>query len=239
MTIHNLPLSWYVDRLNENQPFSLASWGDGEWLAATHDKIGGRNAEESVYTQELCDELEAILAYKAENFYICTPDDLKHLGMVGPIDEFLKKKGLEIEFLEKDTWNKAVKEGELGPFLKAVRQKKTAIVSNEAMRGLYFLDYKAFIEAGYPNAYQEIDRLVEEAYNANCEVYVVALGLAGPCFVKRLHERMGDRAFIVEVGSILDIFCGIGGQRGWRMEAYSSTARVLEIRRKNLYGVFD
>lgn len=234
MNIQNLPLEWYIQELEQNRPFSLAHYGDGEWLAVFKDRLNGQNAEGTVYTNPLCDELLQTLRYKADNFHFATPDDLKHVGIVEPIDAFLKAQGLDIVFLEKDVWNASVRDGVLGPFIKAVRGLNLCFVSNEAMRGLYFLNYRSFVDVGYPNAYERIDQAVEEALKADAEVYIVAMGLAGPCFVRRMHEKVGDKAFIIEVGSIFDGFVGMGGQRGWRAEMYADPRKVMAWRTKNL-----
>ncbi len=240
MNIVNRSIDWYIDRLKNNQPFSIAHYGDGEWTAVLKQKVGGENAEGTIYTEALCDELARTLEYKADNFFIATPDDLKYIGMSGQVDDYLKQRGMGIEFHEKDVWNKAAVEGELGPFIKELRNRgnSISIISNEAMRGLYFLNYEYFVDVGYPNAYESIKDSDFNDYADTADVFIVAAGLAGPCIVRRLHERCGNEKFIIEVGSIFDAFVGMGGQRGWRDEMYINPRKVMEWRAKNLKDIW-
>lgn len=240
MNIQNKPISWYIERLQNNQPFSLVHFGDGEWTAVFKNdghevgRFERENAEGTIYTEPLCDELARTLEYKADNFFVATPDDLKYIGMAGQVDDYLKKRGMEIEFHEKDVWNKASVEGELGPFIKELRNHRVCVISNEAMRGLYFLNYNEFTEINYPNAYIHIDTIIDSTGYRGSNVYIVAAGLAGPCIVRRLHEQIGENGFIIEIGSIFDGFVGMGGQRGSRSEMYANPRKLMEWRRKNL-----
>lgn len=239
MKIRNEPLDWYIEKLQKGEHFAVTSMGDGEWIAVFKDRVGSENAEGTVYTKELCDDLASTLAYQADNFFHSTPGDLEYTGLTGRIDKYLQEHDLDIEFLDKNVWDKAVRAGELGPFIGEIRRHATCVVSNEAMQGLYFLNARAFVEVGYPNAYENLVDAVNEAASVDCAVYIVAMGLAGPVFVRELHKRIGNRATIIEIGSCFDIFCGMGGQRGWRSECYIDPRKVLEVRRKNLDFLYD
>ena len=226
MIIHEKPIGWYINKLKNNEYFSIGMLGDGEWNAIMHSDVHGKNAEETIYTPDLCDDLFESLKFKADNFYFSTPEGLKNpkwsgLGEVR-IDKWLKKAGVEIEFLEKDCWDRWTREAMLGPFIKQLQKMNVCIVSNKALRGLSFLNYDHFIEIGYPNCYDEIDRAVEECllHYGKPGVYLVAMGLPAALFVQKMHGKIPNSWFL-DLGSIWDAFVGIGAQRGWRAELYN------------------
>lgn len=222
MNVSPLPLSWYVDRLRAHDPFSLGHYGDGELIAIFEDDVGGKNAEGTVYTPELCKALQDSLRFKDERFLFAVPTDLHHVGLDQRLDKYLDRHGLRIDFVDKNVWNTEMREGRLGPFIAELRKHPVCIVSNKALRRCTFLNYDRFVEVGYPNCYGDILRAIEEclAWGREGGVVIVAMGLAGPVFVQALHGKIAG-SFVIEVGSIFDTFCGIGGQRGFRKELYT------------------
>lgn len=242
MIVHNHPLDWYVEKLKNREYFSQGMYGDGEWLAVFHDRIGGENAEGTVYTKELCDALAHSLHYVSPTFYFSTPEGLRDARLSGigeaRIDKWLKKEGLEIEFVEKDCWNTWTRLSQLQPFINQLRQMNVCIISNKALRGLTFLNYDHFIEIGYPNCFSEIDRVVEAALEyGKSGVYLISAGLPAAIIAQRLHERIPESWFL-DLGSIWDAFVGIGAQRGWRAELYANPTLYEEWKVKSLEGVY-
>jgi hypothetical protein len=231
MIIHNHPISWYVDKLKNDEYFSQGMYGDAEWIAIFHDKIGGCNAEYTVYTKELCDSLENSLKYTEEGFYFSAPSILKHpsVAMEGKIDEVTS-----IEFVEKDEpWDVQSRLGGLVPFIKQIQSMRTCIISNVALRKLQFLNYNYFIEVSYPNCDLEIDIVMAQVENIgdNC-VYLISAGLPAAIIAQNIHSKYKN-VFALDVGSIWDAFIGIGAQRGWRKELYSDPNKYQEW--KELY----
>lgn len=54
------PLSYYVDKLNNNEPFTFARYGDGEWLTILgHEKL--RNSNGCSFTPELAQALQQVV----------------------------------------------------------------------------------------------------------------------------------------------------------------------------------
>lgn len=240
MIVHDYPINWYIDKLQRGEYFSMGMYGDGEWLGIFHDRIGGKNAEETLYTQELCDELEASLVFDGGEipFLFATGKGLEHHSVLGnKIDEYLESKGLNIEFVEKDMWDREVREMRFAPFIKQLRQMNVVIVSNKALRELDFLLYDHFMEVGYPNCHEDVDRAVQECVvYGKPSVFLVCMGLPGALFVQKLHGKV-PQSFILELGSVWDIFVGIGAQRGWRQELYANPAAWEAHKQANLTGI--
>ena len=225
MKIIDHPIEWYIEKINRCEPFSICTMGDGEFVAAFSKNIGGENAEATKYTQELCDALRETFKYQLSNFYFAAPAGLKNAALSGMgevrIDRFQQELGIDIEFHEMSVWDEAMKVGNFGGLIKAIRNKPTTIISNQSLRLLKpVLDYDNFIETGYPNCFDDIPRIIEEVKKTNRGVYLVAMGLAAPVLCQKLHAIMKDSWFI-DIGSVWDTFVGIGAQRGFRAELYA------------------
>lgn len=229
MVVHDMPLEWYTNKLANKEYFSMGMYGDGEWMAIFKDRVGFGNAENTIYTPELCEELRESLKFKSDNFLFSSPAILKsakdtHIGEK-KIDETLKEIGADVEFYEKDMWDREVRSGGLLPFIKQLQKMNVVIISNEALRGLTFLKYDHFVEIPYPNCHLEMDRVVNECLDyGKPGVYLIAAGLPAALFAQKLHDRIPSSWFL-DLGSIWDAFVGIGAQRGWRGEMYADEVK--------------
>jgi hypothetical protein len=230
MIVHNRPIEWYVDKLKNREYFSQGMYGDAEWLCIFHTHIGGVNAENTVYTQELCDALEKSISYKSDTFLFSVPAILGHpsVGMSDKIDKIT-----QIEFVEKDMWDVESRLGGLVEFIKQLKTMRTCIISNKVLRELSFLDCHNFIEVSYPNCFDELESVMERVslVGDDC-VYLISAGLPAAIIAQQIHSKY-TRIFALDLGSIWDAFVGIGSQRGWRGELYASKTKHREW--KNLY----
>ncbi len=242
MIVHDKPLEWYIEKLKNKEYFAQGMYGDGEWIAMFKEKIGSTNAEGTIYTQELCDELEDSLQYDKPGFLFSAPGAIKNPDWTGigevKVDRWLEKRLLSrLEFYEKDMWDKEMKDGKLGPFIQQLRTMNVCLISNKALRGLTFLNYDHFIELSYPNCYPEIETVADAAVSYGKEgVYLISAGLPAALLAQKIYSRV-SHSFVLDVGSIWDAFVGIGAQRGWRAELYSQPDRWEEWKAANLQGI--
>lgn len=218
MRIKHLPLSWYVERLVTGPRFSMGMYGDAEWIALFGKSVGGRNAEFTVYTPELCRDLRESLRFDAPDFYYSIP------AVLGTLRGFERIKEIaDHEYVEKDMWDKEVRTGGLCPLIAQLQKMRTCIISNANLRRLDFLGYESFVEISYPNCHPEVERAANEALNFDGNVFLISAGMPAALIAQRIHAARPD-AFALDLGSVWDAFVGIGRQRGWRAEIYASQA---------------
>lgn len=241
MNINNLPLQFYTDKIRNNEHFSLGMLGDGEWQCIFR-ALGDRyieNCEGTKYTQQLAQEMLESLSFSAPDFYFATDDFIKSKmpDYNNMIDRFLEKKGFNIEFVDKNIWHKEMCDGNLTDFIKALREKNVCIVSNKMLKGLTFLNYDKFIEVGYPNCHEDMERATQECLDYGKEgVYLFACGIPAILYVQKLHGKIPNSWFL-DLGSIWDSFVGIGGQRPTRREWYKHPETWKEWRDKTLQDI--
>lgn len=220
MKVNNYPIEWYVDKLNNNEPFSVAHYGDGEWQAIFNTLGEGfvKNCEGTEYTSDLSRQMKDSLDFKSDNFYFATPDFTKIEGY-RHYATFIDKI-TNIEFVDKQIWNEAMWQMKLYPLIKALRDKNVCIISNKMLKGLTFLDYDNFIEIDYPNCFNQLEETTKKILEYGKEgVYIFACGIPASLFVQAVHGKIPNSWFI-DFGSIWDGFVGIGGQRPTRREFY-------------------
>ena len=142
-----------------------------------------------------------------------------------------------MEFYEKEVWDLAMKACELQEFWKSL--KNVVFIGNKYHRGLTFLNYEHFIEIGFPNCYTDgsWERAYEEAMaHGKPGIYLVSGGLSTALLIQRLHGKIPNSCFL-DLGSIWDVFVGIGAQRGFRNYMYEDKERLRQF--LTLSGVED
>jgi len=246
MILKDYTLQYYIDKLKNNEYFSLGMLGDGEWQCIFNKALNENfdaNCEGTLYDKELSIDMLRSLKFKSPNFYFSAPDTFKKVPdyyiYEEKIDELLKKLKVEIEFHEKNVWNKAMCDAELGPLIKQLRKMNVVIISNKALRKLDFLKYDKFIEISYPNCYLDgtLDKACLKAIDhGKPGVYILACGIPAILLAQRLHNKIKDSWFI-DMGSIWDTFVGIGGQRPTRAHLYSHPKEYKEWLSKNLKDI--
>lgn len=241
MKFNDYQIDFYIDKLKNNEPFSIGMYGDGEWQCI-FNKWGRKfkeNCEKTVYTKELTDAMVESLKFNSPNFYFATDDfSLSGMGeynkMIDEVQELLK---IDIDFVNKHIWHVAMYEARLTEFIKALLEKNVCIVSNKMLRGLTFLKYDKFVEIDYPNCYKDLERATKECLDYGKEgIYIFACGIPATLFVQRLHNKIPNSWFL-DLGSIWDAFVGIGGQRPTRREWYLNPEEWKQWRNDTLKGI--
>lgn len=224
------------------EPFSMGMYGDGEWMAMFGAR--GQNAEATNYAP-VAYPLKLTLQYPADNYFFLAPEIIKSKKDTGigeeAVDAFLHLNRAEnIEWHEKDIWDKTAREAGLRPFIEQIRKMpNVTIISNKALRGLTFLNYKHFIEIDYPNWYSidEMRRLRKEIQSIpEPATFLVSAGLPAAIVTQEIHAFKKD-SWGLDLGSIWDAFVGIGAQRGWRAELYNSSEQYELWKTKQLEGL--
>lgn len=234
MNIKEHNLDWYIKKFQNNEHFSLGHYGDGEWQCI-FNKFGDRfsaNCEGTEYTNELSSKLADSLNFDSPNFYFASPDFTKIQGYghyAKSIDSITNK-----EFVDKQVWNEAMWKGELYPVISEFRKHNVCIISNKMLRGLTFLNYDKYIEIDYPNCFHQLEDVTKQILEYGKEgIYIFACGIPASLFVQAVHGKIPNSWFL-DLGSIWDGFCGIGGQRATRREFYLHPETWVEWVNQNL-----
>lgn len=247
MIVHKYPVSWYADKMRRSEPFTLLMYGDGEFMVASGKHVGAKLANGEIVTQSMVDEMRASFepGGQGEVFRASDPNILDPEQYMGRDREMMwgihRKAGEWIvkcpEWHDGTVWDVASREGALGPFIKAARERETVLVANSVLADSGTLDHRAFVEVPEHNAAGVLDDIEAACvpHLSPGRVFVLCMGLGASLLAMRLRRRCPEATFL-DLGSVLDVFAGIGEGRGWRREMYANMGKWRECVRKHLEG---
>lgn len=236
MVVNDVPLRWYVDKIMRDEYFSLGLYGDGEFIALFRERLGGKTSEGETYVVNMTEELERSFDLQGA-YYFGTAPVLQYVYGAKMQDVLKRHERETLEFVNGEIFDYAVRLGQLGPFIKALRTKSVVIVGNEHLRKLDFLRPAHFVEIPMHTAYQEIDRIERECLEyGQSGMYLISAGLTAIPLITRLYEKI-PQSWFLDMGSIWDIFVDLGHHRGWRAEAYADPEKLQRIRLDNLQEI--
>ena len=246
------PLSWYVDKLERGEPFTSLLYGDGEFMVADGEHVGKTLAFGEVVTEQLHREMVASLLEEGANIIRGTDPNLINYMEYGgrDIDSFrpvgkrvnalLAKVAPDLEWVDGVMWDVASREGQLGPLIRVLRKRLTVFVGNVKL--LPFAEEYLGWGTAVPdeNAAKWLNgsesMLVQWAgENVHHPVFVLCMGLGAIPLAMRLRKAVPG-CTVLDLGSIFDVFAGIGEQRGWRQEMYADPEHHRVIIAKHLEG---
>ena len=251
MPVRRLPLSHYVDLLERRVPFTYLSYGDGEFHAMSGLHNGQKFTQyEEVVTPEIAAEMRASLDVSGDDIIRGTDEFIVEPETYGGNDKpvifeanRVAKMSIgerKIDWVDGTVWDEAVKNGELGPFLRVLRERK----------GRQFVGcIKCWVPWGSVfcttpdvNAVGSLDDIERWCLRSQFidifpePVFVLCMGLGALPLALRIRGKIPG-ATVIDLGSALDVFAGLGADRGWRKELYADPAEHQELIRKNLEGV--
>lgn len=247
------PLEWYVNKLLRREPFSLLTYGDGEWLVMLGEQTGQHFTQyQELVTPSLRNELLASLDdsdpsvirgtdLNIINWRDYKGNDASSFCPIGQKVEWLLK-GRSMEFADGVVWDTAAKTGNLAPFLRALRGKEVVLVGNPMLKGFegcQFADLYGFVPIPKFNTASMLNVLEAECVavrQGRTPIYLVCVGLGAIPLVMRLRRQMPEATFL-DLGSTFDMFVGLGSERGWRQELYQNQEAWDALIKKNLGGV--
>lgn len=221
MDVIPLNLSWFVNNLKNNIPFTFARYGDGEWLTIL-GFYGMHNSNGCTFTKELSDDMRAAL--KRQNPYHHSilkiarrerpvPYDGKMLPYGGPvIQQWLDDNNITMPWYDGDILLEESLRGRLFPLIEQIREKRVLYVGNHRLRGINmkgrgFFPYISYIELPVQNAHLVMDDLLLSIYREirknKIDFIGWSSGLAGKVMIDEVYMRHPEITQ-VDFGSMFD-----------------------------------
>lgn len=250
MNVLDLPLSWYVSKLECGEPFSSLLYGDGEFRVMS-GKLTGQvytNYRERI-TAQLVYELNASLDDPDSNIVRGSDPHVLDWTTYGGQDVAMVREASDcaqavigsrqIAWTNGCVWDESVREGKLGTLLKVINERQTMIFACGKVCNWFHeeLDVSGLQLVKMPerDACNYLDHIkwVDASYT---DVFIVCTGLGAIPLIMRLRKRYPQATFL-DLGSTFDMFAKIGAERGWRRELYQDEAAWRALVAKNLEGV--
>lgn len=223
--IQPVPFSYFVNKLEKKESFSVLRFGDGEFLCMLGHP--GANCDGAKYTLDLANGLIHALDNRPE-YYIGTTPKLKQ--QIGDnefrnttfCDKFAELHK-HIKWFNSDIIQEANWEGKLKPFVDILRNRDIMfVVPLFLQKSLHSLFPKAsfFIVDGQ-KASEQISYVVNGVRSwfkgISNGIVLFSCGMASNVMIDHLWNEFGKSIAMINVGSIWDVYAG--HESRWHFEA--------------------
>jgi hypothetical protein len=225
--VRQRPLSYYVSMLSEGRPFSFSRFGDGEWNAIL-DKPG-ENCDGHEFFPELGADLRDALANKRPYLYGMQIRAVKCMGK--EMRRFMDRNKIDIDWHDADVFHRCNNAGTLFPLVRQLRTMKVAIVGPSHLRDLMnsAFTYDGFIEVPPKNCYLDKEdifrRIVGYYEKSGPVVFAFSASMTTNVLIHRLYPIMGAACWLIDFGSLWDVFVGVKSRSGYEKEDWSGRIR--------------
>ncbi len=197
-----------VARLRSVDNFSFSRFGDGEWNCIFGEP--GGNCDGHDYTADLGHALAAVLAAPAPCVLGLQNFAKNRLGMR------ITAHAPDINWADADVLHRASIKGVLGSFFEALQTRQNILVGPPALRCIREVPYWRFVEIPARNCWRASERVLQELRAALREqsnvVVLFCASMAANVWIHELYEEHVDSHTFVDVGSLLDPYCGINSR---------------------------
>jgi len=202
--------NFYIDKINKGEHFSLTRWGDGEWLCASG--YNGMNCDKHQYFPELREGLNKALS-EDKNYYKAIWD-VNHgqiKSVLNIILPHLEKINPNIEWVDAIIWENLAIDNNLNELIEALENKTFIMVSNSNNRNVP-IKYTDYIETPSVNCFLNKDiiksKMIDAVEKYGDVVFGLSASMATNVIVDELYDIIGDKASMIDFGSIWDPFSG-------------------------------
>jgi len=236
MDIEQTNLQFWINKLNNNELFSLSRYGDGEWMCILWKTDSNINTK---YDNKLHEGLIDGLLTKHDEKYLLASQHLRQfkkrkrnkkntITMLDEIESWLLKNSSHIHWYNADVFHYSSMDGELFPLFESLKNKKVVVVGPPWLQSLPFIDH--FIETPENNAYKEIENIKSKIKQYDNSVISLSVGPSSNILINELHDEMSKHSWLIDFGSVWDVYCGV------KSRTYHDKKMDQGIINKNLYG---
>lgn len=221
-----LSIEWFTNQLKENNNFSFARYGDGEFAAVFDDYI--TNADGVKIDAGLGKQLRAVLRQNQPYYH-----GLLKIAMTAYSNK-IKENYNHIQWYNGDLLLGQFLEGKGKPLIQELRKKRILYVGGSHCRGLNqgFFDYVHFIEVPKSTAHKEdkSQEIIKAVKDYHIDVVGYSAGMASNIWINNVYSELKTDITQIDFGSLWDGFMG----RVSRSYIKSDKVDWNELRRKTV-----
>ena len=218
--IDKLTYKILIKKLDAKEPFTFSRFGDGEFNTIFNKKDTrgnmGKNCDGHLYYPELGIELLDILKSQPKYFMGLQPLAMRIEGE--EIQKLFQENNINIEWSDTDILHNASICGDLGLFIKALKNNECNILAapeflSECSK-LFPIHERIIVPD--TNAWLEIKQItydIIKAINLNHKkkkniIVLIMAGMTANVILDTLYIPYGERITIIDTGSVFDPYCG-------------------------------
>lgn len=203
----NMDYQLFLQKINNNEPFHFARYGDGEFYSIWGKK--GSNVDGHSYNiPGMGDDLRRTLTERKDYFYGLQPLIARKKRL-----EIDRVCGRDFPWVNADVLHDASAEGKLWDFIDILKNRSCVFVGQPHLLRLD-LDWNVsfLIKVPARNCYAiDRDGLGSHIILMQSDFVVFCAGFLSNIMIWNLHEKLYDR-WLIDAGSVFDPYCGINSR---------------------------
>lgn len=204
------PIAFWLEKLWNEEPFTLSRFGDGEALCIFNDKFE-HNIDGAKYTPEIKYHMKRIFE-QPKNYYhsllYCSFDHVREQW-----SEYLDKSG--IEFYNGEWMQQMSLTGRIEDLNRAFSAYyKPVIVGGGHLQGIsHIKGFEGVIisqgqEVNSFEKYNDMYNDVISLYDMGARMFLFTSGFTSKILIYNLFDKIGGDSWLIDVGSLYDPYCG-------------------------------
>jgi len=222
--IIKLPAEHYLNLIKTNQPFQLIRVGDGEVIAMNLSPHWLKeNCDGSKFIPELINPMRQIFKNQY-NYYHCLLDCSFDLNGEH-FNKFLEETCPDMPLYNGEIWQHLSFEGRITELMEAISPYTPCFVGGKHIENVKYmkeLESMRFIETPEKDSFLKFEEILKEIiseYENGCRMFLFSAGYTTKILIDNLFPIMPD-CFLVDVGSLLDPYCGKLSRKGMRLYGF-------------------
>ncbi|MFA6000085.1 MAG: hypothetical protein WC783_03865 [Candidatus Paceibacterota bacterium] len=202
----------YLEKIEKKEPFFYNRYNDGEWMDVFG--LNRNNYYLHARVQKQSDEfIEALNGYKYDNFIMALQPDA-YIKMGDRIDNFLKEKQLDINWVNSDLFAYASMVGSLNPFVQLLRKNNVVFIAPYYFRNMYLMfRYNRLITTPMTNCYnakETVKKMIIDYHEQNKNdftLYLFSACTLSKVLIYELYPVLKGN-IVMDMGSLWDVYAG-------------------------------
>lgn len=208
----NLPAEQYLEKIRNNQPFSLSRFGDGEVLCMFHNGWLHENCDGSRFTDDLIEPMKQIFRNQYP-YYHCLLDCSFDLNG-DKFREFIEQTCPDMDFYNGEIWQHLSFSGRITELIETISKYNPVFVGAEhlsnlaEMTGMGDMSLIQTPEKDSFQKFQAIYDLIMLAHGNGARFFGFSTGYTTKILIDTLFPYIGHDSFLIDFGSVFDPYCG-------------------------------
>lgn len=239
MEFKDYPFSYFVEKIKNNENFTLTKIGDGElicifksikWL--NNNQFGSANTDSHKYFNDMGIELHETLLNEKGYYKYFHPgwlnSTVNHPHLCSLLQKYVKTFDISPPNLcdSRKAFYVDARTGNLGALKNELEKRNFIMVSEKRKRNLN-LKFVDFIETPLTNSWLERDRIKDDMLKMvekyDNPVFGISIGMPSLVIQDELYPLIGNKSTMINFGSIWDPFINVNTRR------YHSEYKVRQL----------
>lgn len=213
-----LPVEHYLQLIKENKPFSFSRFGDGEVLCINNPDFFKNNKSfpYGKWVQTCGDKLMNILTNNHDYYHCFLNCTFWERGPHRGIDfnRILDENFNEMNFYDGEIWSNLSFEGGISEITNAINPYTPVFVGGKHLKNMEYvtgITNMKIIEVDDIDAYEDYDFIIKEIltkFHEGSRMFCFSASVVGKIIIDDLFPVIGDKAFMIDFGSVFDPYCG-------------------------------